>query len=232
VAVHDLAQQAPADLISLPPPLHTRPRTRRPWSASTSSRSRSSLPLDFVARALTRRCARQMLPELKDLVARGLFTRVRLRARAYMQAADDVGAHVARDAGDREEADGARERARPARAAHGRLPGVRRVRGPARGAPPQARRPPPCALPLILSQYHQGLMRRSEARAAERRRLRARAPAVRGVRARAQEVRRGGSALGRVHPQGAGRGGTRARRAPLRTVRPPPPARAWDGADG
>jgi hypothetical protein len=75
--VHDLAQQAPADLISLPPPLHTRPRTCRPWSASTSSRSRSSLSLVVVARALTRRCARQMLPELKDLVARGLFTRVR-----------------------------------------------------------------------------------------------------------------------------------------------------------
>jgi hypothetical protein len=62
-------------------------------------------------------------------------------------------------------------------------------------------------------------MRRSEARAAERGRLRARAPAVRGVRARAQEVRRRRRALGRVHPQGVGRGRARARRAPLRAVR-------------
>jgi hypothetical protein len=116
-------------------------------------------------------------------------------------------ARTARDAEDRVEADGARERPRPARSAHGQLPRVRRVRGPAGGAPPQARRPPTCEIPLLLSHHYQRLMRRSEAWAAERGRLRARALAVRGVRARAQEVRRRRRALGHVqstHKLGAG----------------------------
>jgi hypothetical protein len=66
VAVYDLGEQAPADLISLSPPLHTRLDTRQ-HSADTSSGSMLSL---------------------KDLVARGLFARGRPRAMATRRASN------------------------------------------------------------------------------------------------------------------------------------------------
>jgi hypothetical protein len=82
-----------------------------------------------------------MLPELKDLVARGLFTRMR-PAGPTADVYRTMWARTAQDVGDREAAEGARGCARPARAAHGQRPRARRVRGPARGAPLQARCPP------------------------------------------------------------------------------------------
>jgi hypothetical protein len=64
-----------------------------------------SLSLAVVARALTRRYARQMLPELKDLVARRLFARVRSRAMATKCASNGWRGTI-RDAEYLEEADG------------------------------------------------------------------------------------------------------------------------------
>jgi hypothetical protein len=57
--------------ISLLLELHTRPPPLPPWSAFTSSRSSLSLSLAVAVPALKRRCAQQMLPELKDLSCQG-----------------------------------------------------------------------------------------------------------------------------------------------------------------